>query len=177
MANDPVATRVHGTPEMGPCVEQSHAQPSGEEESRCGNSTAIGRGFVESVHGTRPFHIGNQGVDAPLGQESTLNCDYPAANRDLRGRRGPTVQAAEDRAVWILRLRKSHPGFRCRSDGGHAERSGWSQKQRACDGDSYCYPQVVPFGSFGQESLGHRMEIGGGRLLSAGCVFQGACSV
>jgi hypothetical protein len=52
MANDPVATGVHGTPEMCLRVEQSHAQPSGEEESRCGNSTAIGREFVESVYGT-----------------------------------------------------------------------------------------------------------------------------
>ena len=51
MANDPVATRLHGAPEMGPRVEQSHAQPRGEEESRCGNSAAICRGFVESVYG------------------------------------------------------------------------------------------------------------------------------
>ena len=36
---------------MGARVEQSHAQRSGEEESRCGNSAAISRGFVESVHG------------------------------------------------------------------------------------------------------------------------------
>jgi len=51
VANDPVATWVQGTPEMGPRLEQSHAQPSGEEESRCGNSAAIGRGFVEGVYG------------------------------------------------------------------------------------------------------------------------------
>jgi hypothetical protein len=33
MANDPVATRVHETPEMGPRVEQSHAQSSGEKKA------------------------------------------------------------------------------------------------------------------------------------------------
>ncbi len=52
VVDDALATWVHGTTEMGPRVEQSHAQPGGEEESRCGNSAAIGRGFVESVYGT-----------------------------------------------------------------------------------------------------------------------------
>ena len=67
MANDPVATRVHGTPEMGPRVEQSHAQSSGEEESRCGDSTAIGRGFVESVYGPSGGEEVRVGVPARSG--------------------------------------------------------------------------------------------------------------
>ena len=67
MANDSVATRVHGIPEIGPRVEQSHAKSSGEEESRCGDSMAISRGFVESVHGTSGSGEIRVGVPARSG--------------------------------------------------------------------------------------------------------------
>ncbi len=36
----------------------------------------------------KAFRSGNQGVEVPIGQEYALIRNHPAANRDLRGRRG-----------------------------------------------------------------------------------------